>query len=170
MNTFIDRQKNEDRMWDKHKELIKNTLTKNSKDAILERVTGILDYDCAIDAVIKLSELGIYQVRFISLRMLNNNYNHFTFRIPSTKAPKELFKLLSPYNPTPYYHLQITEGNSGLQIAVLDLHKLSIYIKENPSFWETIQRYIKVGKRNDYYNIPMSKFERFMIIKHINTT
>jgi hypothetical protein len=109
-----------------------------------------------------------YSIRFVSLRILNDNYDNFTFRIPDTKSKKELLKLLSPYNPSPFYHVQITEGCNGTQIAMLNIYKLSKYVEENPEFWSVISDYIKIGDRNSYYSIPMKKFKRFMKIVNID--
>jgi hypothetical protein len=168
MKDFKQSQVREDYMWSTYGTIIKDTLTKNNPDSKIERVNGMLDYDCGIDAVVKLPMNGTYSVRFISLRILNHNYDNFTFRIPHTKSKKELFKLLSPYNPAPYYHVQITEGCNGTQIAVLNIFKLSKYVEDNPEFWEVISNYIKKGERNNYYSIPKAKFERFIKIVNID--
>ena len=168
MKDFKQSQVREDYMWNTYGTLIKDTLTKNNPDSKIERVNGMLDFDCGIDAVIKLPMNGTYSVRFISLRILSDNYSDFTFRIPTSKAPKELFKLLSPYNPAPYYHVQITEGCNGTQIAILNINTFSIYVAENPEFWHIISDYIKIGKRNNFYSIPMAKFQRFIKIVNID--
>ena len=168
MADFKQNQVREDYMWTTYGTIIKDTLTNNNPNSKMERVNGMLDFDCGIDAVVKLPLNGAYSIRFVSLRILNDNYSNFTFRIPDTKSKKELFKLLSPYNPSPFYHVQITEGWNGTQIAILNINKLSKYVEENPEFWNVISDYVKKGERNSYYSIPMTKFKRFMKIVNID--
>jgi hypothetical protein len=168
MADFKQNQVREDYMWKTYGTIIKDTLTNNNPLSKMERINGMLDYDCGIDAVIKLPMNDSYSIRFVSLRILNDNYDNFTFRIPDTKSKKELLKLLSPYNPSPFYHVQITEGCNGTQIAMLNIYKLSKYVEENPEFWSVISDYIKIGDRNSYYSIPMTKFKRFMKIVNID--
>jgi len=168
MADFKQNQVREDFMWNTYGTIIKDTLTNNNPNSKMERVNGMLDYDCGIDAVVKLPMNGTYSIRFVSLRILNDNYSNFTFRIPDTNNKKELFKLLSPYNPAPFYHVQITEGWNGTQIAILNINKLSQFVDENPEFWSEISNYIKKGERNSYYSIPMVKFKRFMKIVNID--
>jgi hypothetical protein len=167
MIDFKENQKREEYMWNKYSNTIKKSLTRNNSNASIERISGMLDFDCGIDAVVKLPYKKSYSIRFISLRILKNNYNNFTFRIPDSKFKSELFKLTDTFNPSPYYHIQITEGNNGTQIAILNLHKFSEYVIENPVFWFKIMEYRVKGKRNDFYSIPITKFKRFIKIVHI---
>ena len=168
MVDFKQNQVREDYMWKTYGKLIKDTLTKNNPNSKMERINGMLDYDCGIDAVVKLPMNGTYSIRFVSLRILNDNYDNFTFRIPHTNSKKELFKLLSPYNPAPYYHVQITEGCNGTQLAILNVFKLSQYVEEYPEFWAVISNYIKQGERNNYYSIPIKMFQRFIKVVNID--
>jgi hypothetical protein len=162
MIDFKESQKREEYMWHKYSNTIKNVLTRNNPNTTMERITGMLDFDCGIDAVVKLPIKKSYSIRFISLRILQNNYNNFTFRIPDSNFKPELYKLLDTFNPSPYYHVQITEGNDGTQIAILNLYKLSEYVIENPMFWFKIMEYREKCNRNDYYSIPIAKFKRFI--------
>lgn len=163
-DNFKTNQQREEYMWKAYGETIKNVITNSNPMAKIERVNGMLDSYCGIDAVINNKTNNINWVKFLSLRILNNNYKTFTFRIPDTGCEKELSKLFKSYNPTPHYHIQITEGDKGTQIAILSIEKLKIYVDENISFWNTINEYIVKGKRNSYYSIPISKFKRFIKI------
>ena len=159
---FKESQKREEHMWNAYGSIIKDILTKNNPLAKIERINGILDYLCGIDAVVVNPLRNINSIRFISLRILNNNYDTFTFRKTHSNKQDELEKLLSLYNPSPSYHIQITEGKLGTQIAILDVLKLSMYVEKNIEFWEIISNYIKKAERNDYYSIPIAKFKRFI--------
>jgi len=169
MVDFKTSQSMEEYMWTKYSAIIKDVLTKNNPNSKMERVSGILDYECGIDAVILNPNFKSNSIRFISLRILNHNYSNFTFRIPHTNKKRELDKLLSSENPTPYYHIQITEGCNGTQIAMLNINKLSEYVEQHPEFWFVISEYIIRGERNNYYSIPMNKFKRFIKIHQIDS-
>lgn len=168
MEDFKTSQSMEEYMWKTYSIIIRDILTKSNPHARIERVDGILDYECGIDGIVMNPYQGNNSIRFISLRVLNNNYSTFTFRIPQTGKKRELSKLLSTTNPTPYYHIQITEGSAGTQIAILNINKLSQYVKEHTEFWLNIIQYIKVGRRNNYYSIPIEKFKRFIKVYQIN--
>jgi len=168
MANFKQNQVREEYMWKTYSTIIKDTLTNNNPNSKMERVNGMLDFDCGIDAVVKLPLNGTYSIRFVSLRILNDNYSNFTFRIPSTGKKRELEKILSPYNPSPYYHVQITEGCNGTQVAILNINKLSKYVEEYPEFWFVISQYVVKGERNNYYSIPISKFKRFIKVVNID--
>jgi len=161
---FKTNQQREEYMWKAYGETIKNVITNSNPLAKIERVSGMLDSYCGIDAVVNNKINDVDSIRFISLRILNNNYNNFTFRVPTSGSKMELLKLLHQYNPTPYYHIQITEGSRGTQIAILNIEKLIEYVNENNTFWAVIQEYLVKGERNNYYSIPISKFKRFIKI------
>lgn len=161
-DNFKSNQQREEYMWKSYGETIKNIITNNNPKAKIERVNGMLDSYCGIDAVINNQSKYANWIKFLSLRILNNNYKTFTFRIPDTGSEKELSKLFKSYNPTPHYHIQITEGNKGTQIVVLNIETLKIYVEENISFWKVIEQYKVKGERNSYYSIPICKFKRFI--------
>ena len=161
---FKQSQDRENYMWQTYGDTIKNVLTNSNPNATIEKVEGMLDYFCGIDAVVNNKIKDLNQIRFISLRILNNNYNNFTFRVPTNGSRMELLKLLHQYNPTPYYHVQITEGSKGTQIAILNIEKLIEHVNDDNTFWAVIQQYLKKGDRNNYYSIPIAKFKRFIKI------
>lgn len=169
MVDFKHSQVREEYMWDKYSFTIKDILTKNNPSSRMERISGILDYECGIDAVVMNPYSKNNSIRFVSLRILNDNYLNFTFRIPHTGKKRELEKLLSNTNPTPFYHIQITEGCAGTQLAILNINKLSEYVKEHSEFWLNISQYIVRKERNNYYSIPISKFKRFIKVYQIST-
>ena len=169
MVNFKVSQQMEERMWNEYSAIIKDVLTKGNPNSKMERVSGILDYECGIDAVVINPDLKDNSIRFVSLRILNNNYSNFTFRIPHTNKKRELDKLLSSSNPTPYFHVQITVGNNRTQLAVLNINKLSEYVEQHPEFWFVISEYIVRGERNNFYSIPMTKFKRFIKIYQIDS-
>ena len=166
MVDFKESQKKEELMWSKYGTVIKDILTLNNPNSKIERINGMLDYSCGIDAVI-LNPIGVDSIRFVSLRMIKGFYDTLTFRIPHTNSKKELFKLLSPHNPAPYYHVQITEGNKGTQVVILNINKLSKYVIANPEFWNTISNYIVKAERNNFYAIPIKKLKRFCKVTNI---
>jgi hypothetical protein len=164
IKSFEENQKRENYMWQTYGETIKNILTNSNPRAKIEKIEGMLDSYCGIDAVINNPSKYNSWIKFLSLRILNNNYKTFTFRIPTSGSEIELSKLFKSYNPTPHYHIQITEGSKGTQISMLNIERLAMYVDENPSFWQVIKQYIKKGDRNNYYSIPIAKFKRFIKI------